>query len=166
MFWYCLVKLDKRPDCKDYKKSLLERISYNYVQVFVSVKREDKEYFFENFYDCIAQGVFYSMFFSYPKSRTRLTSEDFKAKLFETVSSKLTGINVNNQSYKKWTLDLGARDVLKEFAERSKDNSAPGSLPNVGKRQTRRTMQQLRYSPFVSRYLHAKRYEAINSVPS
>lgn len=168
MFWYCLVKIDKRKHMKDYKKTLLERISYNYIQVFVSVTRFDKDIFFENFYDCIAQGVFYSMFFSYPKSRSRLNSEEFKSKLFEIVSTKLTGINVSSQGYNNWILDLGAGNVLKRSSIRSQENSVnPSALPSVaGKRQTRRTLQQIRYSPLVTRYLHTKRYEAINSVPS
>ena len=168
MFWYCLVKIDKRKHMKELKKTLLERISYNYIQVFVTVSRLDKDIFFENFYDCIAQGVFYSMFFSYPKSRSRLNSEEFKSKLFEIVSSKLTGITVSNQGYTKWTLDLGAGDALKKVAHRSMESSLnPEALPSVsGKRQAGRTLQNLRYSPIVTRYLHSKRYEAINSVPS
>lgn len=167
MFWYCLVKIDKRPYMKQYKRDLLERISYNYVQVFVNVPKDHKEIFFENFYDCIAQGVFYSMFFSYPKSRSRLDNEEFKSKLFAIVSRRLSGITVSNQGYNNWVLDLGAGNVLQRSAPRSQDTSL---LPDLGntrvKRQTRRTLQNLRYSPFVTRYLNSKRYEAINSVPS
>jgi hypothetical protein len=165
MFWYTLVKLDSRPDMKAFKKSALERISYNYIQLFVKVPRFEKELFFDTFYDCIAQGVFYSMFFAYPKSRSRLSSEEFKSKLFSMVSKKLTGIQVGNQAYNHWNLDLGAGNVLKTHGGKAKDSAGP-LLPTLHKRQIRRTLQQLRYSPLVTRYLHEKRYEAINSVPS
>ena len=166
MFWYSVVKIDKRPNLKEYKKSLLERIAYNYIQVFVNVPYYFKEIFFENFYDCIAQGVFYSMFFSFPKSRTRLDSEEFKSKLFNIISTKLTGLDVNNQGFNNWILDLGAGNVLRSSYNKAEENDTNEQLPKVkGKRQTRRTLQQLRYSPFVARYLHSKRYEAINSVP-
>jgi Protein of unknown function len=166
MFWYCLITIDKRNNLKEYEKSLLDRISYNYIQLFVNVSRFDKEIFFENFYDCIAQGVFYSMFFSYPKSRSRLNSEEFKNKLFEIVSSKLTGINVSNQSYNNWILDLGAGNVLKKSTPRSQETSVThDSAQSRIKKQTKRTLQQMRYSPLVTKYLYAKRYEAINSIP-
>ena len=36
-----------------------------------TIIRADKDIFFESFYDCIGQGVFYSVFFS----RSRLNSE-------------------------------------------------------------------------------------------
>lgn len=165
MFWYCLIKIDKRSGFKEYKKSLLERISHNYIQVFVNVPMDHKEIFFENFFDAIAQGVFYSMFFSYPKSRSRLNSEEFKQKLYELISKNITGLTVKNQGYHHWILDLGAGNVLDRNVQSVKGNGE--KLPVIKiKGKTRRTMQPMRYSPFVSRYLHAKRYEAINSVPT
>ena len=168
MFWFCLIKVDKRKHMKKLKKSLQERISSNYVQVFITVTRADKDIFFQSFYDCIAQGVFYSMFFSYPKSRSRLNSEKFKRKLFEIVSSNLTGIKVSEQGYKKWILDLGAGDVLKRTIPRSQNSSVILVAHPIAslKKQTRRTLQNLRYSPVVARHLQSKRYEAINSVPA
>jgi hypothetical protein len=165
MFWFSLVKIDKRAGFKEYKKNLLERISHNYIQVFVNVPMDHKEIFFENFFDAIAQGVFYSMFFSYPKSRSRLNSEDFKQKLYELISKHITGLTVKNQGYNHWILDLGAGNVLDK--PQSFSQNAGEKLPLIKlKGKTRRTMQPMRYSPFVSRYLHAKRYEAINSVPT
>lgn len=165
MFWYCLVKIDKRQGLKEYKKELLERVSQNYIQVFVNVPMNEKEFFFENFFDCIAQGVFYSMFFSYPKSRARLNSEDFKRKLFELVSKIITGLCVKNEGFNNWILDLGAGNVLQKDVKGGIEKAV--KLPPIkAKGQTRRTLQQLRYSPMVSRYLHSKRYEAINSVPT
>lgn len=165
MFWYCLVKIDKRPNLKQYKKDLLERVSQNYIQLFVNVPMHEKEFFFENFFDCIAQGVFYSMFFSYPKSRSRLNSEEFKRKLFELVSKSITGLCVKNEGFSNWILDLGAGNVLQKEAK--PDTEQKLHLPQIKvKGQTRRTLQQLRYSPLVSRYLSSKRYEAINSVPT
>lgn len=165
MFWYCLVKIDKRPNLKQYKKDLLERVSQNYLQVFVNVPMHEKEFFFENFFDCIAQGVFYSMFFSYPKSRSRLNSEQFKRKLFELVSKSITGLCVKNEGFSNWILDLGAGNVLQK--ETKPDTEQTIHLPQIKvKGQTRRTLQQMRYSPLVSRYLSSKRYEAINSVPT
>lgn len=167
MFWYCLVKIDKRSNLAEYKKSLLDRISYNYIQVFVNVPMQDKEIFFENFFDCIAQGVFYSMFFSYPKSRFRLNSEEFKSRLYEIVSKKITGISVKNQGFNNWVLELGAGNVLKRHSgSQGSQRSGERNLSGQSKRKTGQTLQQLRYSPLVTRYLKSKRYEAINSVPS
>ncbi|CAG9334076.1 unnamed protein product [Blepharisma stoltei] len=165
MFWYCVIKVEKRKKYDTYKKQLLERISHNYIQLFVNVEHEDKEIFFENFYDCIAQAVFYSMYFAYPKSRSRLNSEEFKRRIYEYVSSKLTGIAVSNQGYKKWILDLGAGNVLSNQGSKQQEGLYNILLPPIRKKQTKRKMQQLRYSPLVKRYLSTKRYEAINAIP-
>lgn len=133
--------------------------------MFLNVQHGDKEIFFENFYDCMAQAVFYNMFFAYPKSRSRLNSEEFKRKIYELVSLKITGISVSNQGYKKWILDLGAGNVLTTQSQKPSDALYSVLLPPIRKKQTKRKMQQLRYSPLVKRYLSSKRYEAINSIP-
>ena len=88
MFWYSLVKIDNRPNLKGYKKLLLECISYNYIQVFVNVPMQEKEFFFENFFDCITQGVFYSMFFSSQNQGFGLIVKSSKAVLMKLFPRK------------------------------------------------------------------------------
>jgi hypothetical protein len=166
LFWYCLVKVNKLTDKKSYKQELLSRISSNYIQVFVNVPGQYKEIFFENFFDSVAQAVFCCMFFSYPKSRFRLNSEEFKSRIYEIVSKQITGLKVKNQGYRQWILELGDGNVLKRQARSQENSFVKENLP-IAKTssQNRRTLQNMRYSPLVANYLKDKKYEAINSVP-
>lgn len=167
MFWYCLIKLNKLQSQKSNKHSLLSRISSNYIQVFVNVPPEYKGIFFENFFDSIAQGVFCCMFFSYPKSRYRLNSEEFKSKLYEIVSKQMTGLELKSQGYKNWILELGDGNILKRQAKSLETSLVKENLPNLkSNSQNRRKMQRMRYSPLVANYLKTKKYEAINAVPA
>ena len=167
MFWYCLIKLNNLKGQKSNKHSLLSRISSNYIQVFVNVPPEYKGIFFENFFDSIAQGVFCCMFFSYPKSRYRLNSEEFKSKLYEIVSKQMTGLELKSQGYKNWILELGDGNILKRQAKSLETSLAKENLPNLkSNSQNRRKMQKMRYSPLVANYLKTKKYEAINAVPA
>lgn len=52
------------------------------------------------------------MFFAFPKSRSRLNHEEFKSRLYELVSEKITGIAIRNYGFNNWVLDLGAGNVL------------------------------------------------------
>ena len=91
---------------------MLDRIAFNYVQLFLLVEPGYRDTFFKCYYDLVAQAVYYSYFFAYPKSRTRITSEEFLNEFYEIISMTITGIPVSTLSYKKWDFDLGAGDIL------------------------------------------------------
>ena len=55
------------------------------------------EKFFKRYFDILAQAVFYSLFFAYPKSRCKFNNE-LKHKLIEFFSEKFTGIKISNSS--------------------------------------------------------------------
>jgi hypothetical protein len=170
-FWYAIIKLEKQkanPDSyKVIEGQLLDRISQNYIHLAVNVNRKDKEVFLANFYDCLAQSIFYSMFFAYPKSRSKLNNEEFKLALYELVSNKLTGIPMRNNGFDNWILDLGAGNVLENNAsyKSAPDSTKHSLLPPVRKTDLKRKIQDIRYSPLVSRYLQTRRYEALNAIP-
>lgn len=171
-FWYAIIKLEKQkanPDSyADIERQLLDRISHNYIHLSVNVDRKDKEIFLSHFFDCLAQAIFYSMFFAYPKSRSKLNNEEFKLALYELVSHELTGIPMRNNGFDLWILDLGAGNVLEHntSSKSTPDSIKSTLLPPVRKTDLKRKIQEIRYSPLVSRYLHSRRYEALNAIPS
>ena len=70
-----------------------------------------KSKFFENFYDIIAQSVFYSLFYAFPKSRSLLNNE-MKRKLLNIFSRLFTGMKIKSAKYEHWSLDLGTGNIL------------------------------------------------------
>mmetsp|Transcript_10336 Transcript_10336/g.15442 ORF Transcript_10336/g.15442 Transcript_10336/m.15442 type:complete len:376 (-) Transcript_10336:25-1152(-) len=164
MFWFTILELEK-DGYSNYKQQLLDRICKTYLNLFLNVPKEDKEMFFRSFYDCIAQAVFYSMFFAYPKSRSKMNTNDFKSNLYSLVAESLTGVSVCNHGYTKWVLDLGAGNILekKEAAPTPVSESLP-PMKNLKTTSVFRKTLRMRYSPFVERYLKNKNYQTLNSV--
>lgn len=64
-------KLYTELEIQDIIENLLNRISRNYVNLMLSIEDEaDNEAFFKRYFDIIAQSVFYSFFYAFPKSRS------------------------------------------------------------------------------------------------
>jgi hypothetical protein len=66
--------------------------------------------------DMLAQAVFYSLFYAFPKSRTKFT-DHVKKKLLMKFSKMLTGVTLSNSAtfIDKWNLDLGAGNIFKMY---------------------------------------------------
>eukprot|EP00357_Protocruzia_adherens_P017981 CAMPEP_0114995574 /NCGR_PEP_ID=MMETSP0216-20121206/13810_1 /TAXON_ID=223996 /ORGANISM="Protocruzia adherens, Strain Boccale" /LENGTH=418 /DNA_ID=CAMNT_0002359641 /DNA_START=8 /DNA_END=1264 /DNA_ORIENTATION=- len=170
-FWLVICKLFKTGQYIDTEELLLDRIAANYVSLFVKVDKDFKNIFFEYYFDALAQSVFYSLFYAYPKSRTKF-NDDFKKALVELFSETLTGIKVSGATTKKWRLDLGAGDVLAQNStQKSRKKKEEASfLPELDSDTTRsfcggyHEKKRLHYSPLVRRYLSAHRYQTVNCV--
>jgi hypothetical protein len=160
-FWYVVCKMFNPERYVDTEEQLLDRICSNYMKLFVNVKAEDKQMFFNQFYDALAQCVLFSLFFAYPKSRSKFNSEHFKSALYQLFSEVVTGVTISNQGYSKWILDMGAGNVLQQRSRNVTETQLP---PLQGKEPGRRRKLEIRYSPLVHRYMFGKRYEAINAV--
>lgn len=59
----------------------------------------------------IAQSVFYSLFYAYPKSRP-LLNNDMKRTLLDIFSEMFTAMQVKSATFTHWTLDTGTGNVL------------------------------------------------------
>lgn len=61
----------------------------------------------------LAQSVFYSFFYAYPKSRSKFNNK-LKDELLSMFSKLFTGVDISNTKfyYEKWTLDLGTGNIL------------------------------------------------------
>ncbi|KAL4475443.1 hypothetical protein ABPG72_022078 [Tetrahymena utriculariae] len=130
-FWYAISKFQEKrlsklltPDefkveekkFKQIQERLLNRIARNYVNILLSIEnKNDNNTFFKKYFDIIAQAVFYSFFYAFPKSRSEFGNE-LKSDLINEFSYLFTGIQItNSQKYwSQWNLDLGAGNILAE----------------------------------------------------
>lgn len=158
LFWFCLLHIEERPEFFTFKSGLLSRISRNYFDLFLRVPSEHRDLFFDSFYDCAAQAVYYSMFLAFPKSRSKLNTENYKQKIFSTVSELVTGIAVSSQSYNRWELILSSKNVLAPALAQCEFSTVL--------QRPRRGLVHLHCSPLMQRYLDEKRYQVRNSVPA
>ena len=94
-FWYIICKIcNPKPEFEQHQEFLLDRISANYVSFTLiedpKYDQKGKEMFFKKFYDIIAQAVYYSLYYAYPKSRKTL-DQSFMRELTNTFSELFTG---------------------------------------------------------------------------
>jgi len=58
------------------EENLLDRIAKNYINMLLSIEDPvDNQSFFKRYFDIIAQAVFYSYFYAFPKSRSEFNDE-------------------------------------------------------------------------------------------
>lgn len=175
-FWYVICKVFKKQDAKykPYKQYLLDRIAANYVSFTivegVKVDLQVRAKFFESFYDIIAQSVFYSLFYAFPKSRSLLNNE-MKRKLLNIFSKLFTGMEIKSAKYEHWRLDLGTGNILQGNHHNKKTNQQKEQVSLVDiegkKKQVKKSNRErvmMKYSPLVERYLLAHKYETMNNV--
>lgn len=158
-YWLCVAKLIKRAKAVDFESQILERIAMNYVNMFISTPEVNRNAFFLQFADTLAQGVYYALFYSFPKSRSQLIDPDFRKEVFELVASQITGIPISNEPYLNWKIDLGHGNILTD--KRSKSTN---KLPALKKPKMTKVLD-MRYSPIVNRYIKG-RHLSRNLVPS
>lgn len=73
------------------------------------------------YFDIVAQGVFYSFFYAFPRSRLEF-DDNYKKYVFSIFSRLFTDMEISHHSefikgynfIENWKLDLGAGDVLKQ----------------------------------------------------
>ena len=174
-FWFVVCKLFKKEQqYEPYKEFLLDRIAANYVSFTivenVVIDPQIKAKFFESIYDIIAQSVFYSLFYAFPKSRNMLNN-DMKRKLLNIFSQMFTGMKIKSAKIEHWTLDLGTGNTLQGAAMAGNKPSSEKeevSLADMRKRQSVRKSNRerviMKYSPLVERYLMTHKYETMNNV--
>lgn len=122
--------------------------------------QKGKEQFFEKFYDIIAQAVFYSLYYAYPKSRKAL-DQGFMRELTNTFSELFTGTQIHSASHEHWD----EKFVQKAGTEVKKTKDASLADSEIGKSSKGcREILFMRYSPLVERYLITHNYETINNV--
>ena len=98
---------------------LQQRMALKYISLMKKVQKEIKIVLEKVFFDVVAQAVFYSLFYAFPKSRIDF-DYDFRYFLFALMSRFFVGLVVSPVSrfsqhwtfVDDWYLDLGAGNVL------------------------------------------------------
>lgn len=109
-FWYVICKIcNPKPEFKQHQEFLLDRIAANYVSFTLiedpKYDQKGKEMFFKKFYDIIAQAVYYSLYYAYPKSRKSL-DHSFMRQLTNTFSELFTGTQIHSASHDHWDAEF------------------------------------------------------------
>lgn len=121
-FWYIICTFFKRAEKRyqDKREQLLDRMAANFVSFFIRF-RSRQRYLLTIFYDLIAQAVFFSLFFAYPKSRTKFDI-NLIFELLKEFAGLFNGPRIRNPSLSlisHWTLDLGTGNIIKSLKQSS-----------------------------------------------
>lgn len=138
---YILKKLN---DTKCGNEDLLKRIAFNFFQFFIKIceiEQKSKEHkdrikgifnkdpIQRNFYDFVAQCVFYSIYLAFPKSR-HIFNNEFKNTIACIFAYLFNGLTLNKYAIDHWDLDLGTGNIIenpnnqKNFAKDDDDKEA------------------------------------------
>ncbi|CAI2370905.1 unnamed protein product [Moneuplotes crassus] len=188
-FWYVICRVFKPDQYIHHEEFFLDRIAANYVSFTLHdefmgdaddtskkgsesknrhyKKLSEKDSFFKNFYNHIAQSVFSSLFLAYPKSRSKL-KEDVRRNLLDIFSELFTGTQIKSASYDHWKCESGSANVLAGGPKETTKSDKPLTLADVKKvknaGRTKRDLVHMKYSPLVERYLKSHKYETMNNV--
>ena len=143
------------------QEKLLDNIAGNYIELTLQAKSQYKDKFFEIYYDCLAQAVFYCYFFAYPQSRNDILSEEFMNFLFRIISEQITGMPICNRGFESWSFDLGAGNILEKG--KIKKSTLPALTGSEGLNKNGHLLH-MRYSPLVNRFMKNRKYEGYNVV--
>ena len=166
-FWYIVVTLcNPRVEYRHHREFFQDRLAANFVSFMLvdDPKFDPKEYaaakdqFFKNFYDIMAQGIYYALNHAFPISRPVLTDK-FKRKLLNTISELYTGNVIYSAKFSHWI------NLSKKKAKVDDDEDADAYAEALAKsKKTHQEVVRMRYSPLVARYLMNHNYETINNV--
>lgn len=106
---------------KQMKSELLIQISNLTFELQKEMPENLKKLMDKIYFDIVCQGVFYSLFYAFPKSRTKF-NKDFKCDIFKIISKIFKGCEVSHKSrflknwrfIDDWYLNLGAGNLLSE----------------------------------------------------
>ena len=118
-FWFAICKFFHAGCYERSEAELEKRIAKSYIGLFLSIPdKKENDVFFKEYFNTLAQSVFYSFFYAFPKSRAKFDNR-LKEQLLTTFSKVFTGVEISNKKYyyEKWTLDLGTGNI---FAKRPK----------------------------------------------
>eukprot|EP01083_Nonionella_stella_P285836 972947_1 len=112
-FWWMIAHFfkAKSSNCSisDCKSTMFDRMAENFVTLFLSVHPDDKDTIFENYYDGLAQTIFYSIQVQFTESKS-LFDERFKHRILEITSLWTMGCAPPVLSCVHWSLSSKFHD--------------------------------------------------------
>ncbi|KAF4661434.1 hypothetical protein FOL46_005737, partial [Perkinsus olseni] len=113
---FCICHYFKPKKFRGTAVKLFDRISRNYVELLDDIHPNRRDFFFERFYDAVAQSVLYGMFLAFPKSRMSFLDE-FRKSIVSLFAFWTTGVVSEYPDTSHWKLNLGGGDVLVMMAK-------------------------------------------------
>lgn len=129
-FWYILLHInptfkqttkskENTNFIENMKKELLIQISNLTFEIKEKTVESLQKIMEKIYFDIVCQGVFYSLFYAFPKSRIKFDRE-FKCEVFKQISIVFKGCEVSHRSrflknwrfIDDWHLNLGAGNLL------------------------------------------------------
>ena len=96
-FWYAICKFFHSGKYTYSEEELEKRIGKNYIGLFLSIEdKKESKIFFKEYFNTLAQSVFYSFFYAFPKSRVKFDNK-LKDELLSVFSRIFTGIEISNK---------------------------------------------------------------------
>jgi len=95
----------------------MDRLAANFVSFFIRFRTSKQSFIFTYFYDLISQAVFFSLFFAYPKSRTKFDI-NLIFKLLKEFARLFNGPRIRSPTLallSHWTLDLGTGNIIENL---------------------------------------------------
>lgn len=91
-FWFAICKFFHEKKYEHSESELEKRIAKNYIGLFLSITdKKENDIFFKEYFNTLAQSVFYSFFYAFPKSRAKFDNK-LKEQLLTTFSKIFTGV--------------------------------------------------------------------------
>ena len=145
-------------------ENCLDRIAAHFVSFFVNYIQLDKDknpsktLFFKEYYDVVAQAVFFAFYFAYPKSRPRFTTQTI-SHILSYFSKLFNGIEDKRGEFQHWTLNSGSEDIIKSLISRNKKAEIRYIKADSNTRK-----EGIKYSELFQRYLKNHKYKMINCI--
>lgn len=162
-FWLALIQVspvfteraDKeiREFVEEWKADLTRTVADLHLSLMTDIASNFKRLLNRLYFDIVAQGVFYAMFYAFPKSRTTFNKQ-FKCELFRIMSLLFKGCEVSHKSrflknwrfIDDWYLNLGAGNLLVDNSEESEMDQRI-TFPKVYNSKSR--LKPVRFSPIM-----------------
>ena len=104
-FWWFLMNEWKGDKEKDTQQIVFNRMSKNYVNLFLSAPQRYKDVIFDNYYDVLSQSIFTCFVQQYPKSKALFTNK-MKSKILHITSKWTMGCIPSSLSFKHWYVPI------------------------------------------------------------
>ncbi|KAI8926906.1 hypothetical protein BC831DRAFT_205491 [Entophlyctis helioformis] len=177
-FWYFFLRL-WRPERQDDMDDLINKISYNYVQMFLRFRGDDKDDFFQALPDMYAQSLYTAFRECFPQSHKHF-DVNFQTLLCDELYHLLSGITPFNPPCMTWPTEIVMSKITRKTDDDDADlpqrhartnadaagrqpgdldmlkpppKHAPSSYMGASTKTTRVNFNIYQTSPIVSRYL-------------
>lgn len=154
----------EHPKLSSIKKALLKTLSKNRMETEAQADKRISYIIKKVFFDVVAQAVFYSFYYAFPKCRKDFDIR-FRIKIFQIVSRIFTGVSISHHArflkgwnfVEDWHLDMGRGNVLSLEDLNIKKSRLVSKMVKT-------TKSLIQFSPLIESYFEGKQLKYKNMV--